>query len=248
MREAPDAVLSFYLREIAAGVDVLAALTTETTPRSLGQIGMAFRAAALTGAAIDLAQEAAQQAPRLVAVAGVLGHTTVREPDRIAEEYATHAARLVAAGCEIILSRGASEPGLARLARIAAVGSAAATELPTWVVLELDAGLATVDGQSLDEAASSATAAGAQAILVEVASADAGRRALGRARALGVPLGVLLATRRDEDAWVADLRGLVDEGARVIGGGAGTELRHVAALARALGRSEGSSSIWPRAV
>ncbi|MEJ7735157.1 MAG: hypothetical protein WKG00_38965, partial [Polyangiaceae bacterium] len=87
---------------------VLSALTAETMPRALAQIGMAFRAAALTGDAVELAQDAAARAPRTIAVAGVLGTGWIApsDPARIAEEYARHASRLAAAECDLLLARG----------------------------------------------------------------------------------------------------------------------------------------------
>jgi len=51
VREAPDAVAEHYEREIAAGADVVAAFTAQTSTRALNRIGMGYRAAALTGAA-----------------------------------------------------------------------------------------------------------------------------------------------------------------------------------------------------
>src|SRR6185436_975643 len=94
--------------EVAAGVDVLCALTGETMPRALHEYGMGFRSAALTGMAVELALEAAEQAPRPVLVAGVLGTSAVGPPaaDRMVEEFDMHAARLMTAGCEVILARG----------------------------------------------------------------------------------------------------------------------------------------------
>ena len=46
---------------------LLCALTADTLPRALGAIGMPFRAAALTGSAVELALEAIENAPRPIA-------------------------------------------------------------------------------------------------------------------------------------------------------------------------------------
>ena len=136
-----------YHQEIIAGVDVLCALTADTIPRASQQIGMTFRAAALTGCAVDLgprrrrADAAARSSSRACSAT-----STSRPPPRIAsaEELGTHAARLAAAGCELILARGFGCPAVAapprarrwsRIARRAAVVSGAATQLPTWAVI-----------------------------------------------------------------------------------------------------------------
>jgi hypothetical protein len=54
--------------------------------------------------------------------------------------------------------------------------------------------------------------------------------------------------RREEsaEAWAREAKRLVDAGARVIGGGAGTTPHHTTALAQLLGRAS-QSSMWPRA-
>ncbi|MFO0762874.1 MAG: homocysteine S-methyltransferase family protein [Byssovorax sp.] len=241
LREHPAVVAEHYHREIGCGVDVLAALTADTIPRALAQIGMTFRAAALTGCAVDLALDAADAAPRPILVAGVLGHPTVASPPlaRVAEELAMHATRLAAAGCELILARGfgpTAEPGLARLARRASVISAGTTELPTWAVLSVsDAGF-TDDGESLEDAARAAVDGGAQLILLEIERASAALPLLDRLRH-AVPtvwLGAAPAADAAQpvDTWVAEALVLLDAGIAVLGGGPGTTGRHLAALAR----------------
>jgi 5-methyltetrahydrofolate--homocysteine methyltransferase len=254
LREAPDVVGDFHQQEIAVGIDVVCALTAATTPRALASIGMGFRAAALTGTAVDLAMEAAGVATRRVAVAGVLGHTAAGPvADRIAEDYAIHAARLAAAGCEIIVACGFEPshaarvaPALARLARRAAVVSASATQLATWALVELDAVGLTPDGERFEEAAQAALDGGADSLLFEVASAELGLTVLKRLESLcgDIQIGLLLgatlaeadAPERSErvDSWAVSAVRLTDAGARILGGGAGTTLGHLAALAKSL--------------
>ena len=269
LREHPSEAVEHYHQEILAGVDVLCALTAETIPRALGQIGMPFRAAALTGAAVELALEAVESAPRPIAVAGVLGSLQVSTPsaDRMTEDLAMHATRLAAAGCELLLAHGygqpALEPGLARLARRAAVVSAATTQLPTWAVLELSEVGSTADGERIEEAARSAIEAGAQVVLMVVPGITCAPVILERVRrvlpniAVGVCPGVevgdagVASSPGVEPAaaievWAQGARRLIDGGARVIGGGAGTTARHLAALA-ALLRGGERQSFWPRA-
>lgn len=267
IRENGRAAQALYKAEIDAGVDVLFALTSGTAPRSLSPIGMAFRAAALTGAAVDLAVEAASAASRRVAVAGILGRfgagTSTGDNDRLAEDYATHAARLAAAGCEILVAcgfapslSGSLPPGIARLARRAAVVSASATQLATWALFEMQAGGRTADGEGIEDVARGALDGGADTILIEVPSTDLGLSALARldrARDDG-QLGLLLdapdagagaAGAGAIDAWVASALRLFDGGARILGGGAGTTVEHLSALAKGL-RENRRTPLWRR--
>ena len=265
LREQPTEAVEHYHQEIIAGVDVLCALTAETIPRALGQIGMPFRAAALTGAAVELALEAVEGAPRPIVVAGVLGSSQVTPTavDRMTEDLAMHATRLAAAGCELLLARGyglpCAELGLSRMARRAAVVSAAATQLPTWAVIEIGLSGTTNDGEMIEDAARAAIDAGAQLVLIEVpdlacspALLERARRALPSAD-LGVAPGAVdlgsVATPEalaEIDAWAQGARRLIEAGARVVGGGPGTTVRHLAALSSLLHRSD-RQSFWPRA-
>jgi len=262
IREHPGVVAEHYHQEVAAGVDVLCAFTADTLPRVLSQIGMPFRAAALTGCAVDLALDAADAAPRPVIVAGVLGTHSVAPTaaDRMAEELAIHATRLAAAGCELILARGfASTPSKSQLAKVAlraAIISASATQLPTWALLDIDDNGFTPEGESVENIAFAAVEAGAQLLLFEGPSADGGLALLERiyAAAPGVPIGVApsAATRssgaslEQPDVWAASAKRLLDAGARVIGGGIGTTSRHMTALATIVRGAE-RQSLWPRA-
>lgn len=269
LREQPTEAAEHYHQEIIAGVDVLCALTAETLPRALGQIGMPFRAAALTGSAVELALEAVDGAPRPIVVAGVLGSSQVSPtaPDRMTEDLAMHATRLAAAGCELLLARGyaqpSPEPGLSRLARRAAVISAAATQLPTWAVIELSESGATSDGETIEDAAHAAAEAGAQVVLMEVPGLACAPALLERARravpglAIGVAPGVGVASTEEAgvvvhdpaaeaNAWALGAKQLIDAGARIIGGGPGTTARHLSALS-ALLRGGERQSFWPRA-
>jgi len=266
VRENPGLLAEHYHKQVESGVDVLTALTADTIPRSLAQIGMSFRAAALTGCSVDLALDAADDAGKPMLVAGVLGTNEVTPPpiERIAEELAMHATRLAAAGCELILTRGfdpqTPDPDLLRIARRAAVASATATQLPTWVILELNERGFTSDGESLEDAARAAVGGGVQVVMVSVSSVELGLSLLDRLRAsrLRVPLGVELAARasnelgasRGDEApelWAASAKRLIDAGARVLGGGSGTTDHHVAALSKLLRMGE-TRPLYPPAV
>ncbi len=248
LRERPAEAEAHYRAEIESRVDVLSALTADTTPRALAEVGMEHRAAQLTGRAVELALDAAAEHTRPVAVAGVLGSDMVSPmaADRLHEELTEHAARLGAAGCQLLVARGQGS----RLGLMAAVVAAARTELPTWAVIECgSSGDATAEGDP-HQLVETLAEAGAEALLFEVPRIETGLRQLERFQnALethGVFTGVLLAASEnavrgfddplsDAERWVERALDLSLGGARVIGGGAGTTEAHTRALALALG-------------
>ena len=247
LRERPAEIRAHYAAEVASRVDVLSALTADTTPRALAEVGMHHRAAALTSLAVELALEAAASSTRPVAVAGVLGSDMVTPiaADRLREELEEHAARLAAAGCELVIARGqGSQIGL-----MAAVAAAARSELLTFAVVECDARGRLVTGTSLSELVFAVADAGAEAVLFEVPSVDAGLECLselGLVDAEPPTPGVLLGSSAESVRGFPDREGVaihwVDRalelggaGARIIGGGAGTTESHTRALAAALG-------------
>ena len=247
LRTNEASVLAHYQAEVHSRVDVLSALTADTTPRALAEVGMQHRAALLTGRAVDLAFEAAARAPKPVAVAGILGSDMVSPIDahRLAEELDEHADRIAAAGCELFVVRGQGS----RFGLMAAVTAAARTGLPTWAVIEA------VPEGDFNEAQYgdlwvNLIEAGVNAVLFEVTEVDQAARSLESVRNFRIEsnlsLGVLLAGSPasvrgfpDEDAelgrWVTRAADLGSHGARVIGGGAGTSEAHTEALAVALG-------------
>lgn len=246
LRKRPSDVEAHYRAEVQSRVDVLSALTADTTPRALAEVGMEHRSAALTGLAVELALEAAAANPKPVAVAGVLGSDMVSsiDVDRQRAELAEHAQRIAAAGVELIVARGQGS----RLDLMAAVIAAAGTELPTWAVVECLPGGELVTGGDLSSLVQSLEQAGASAVLLEVPSVESGLEQLGRLGAAcekSVP-GVLLAGgtssvrgfpdgESDQTHWAQRALDLDAKGARVIGGGAGTTEAHTATLAGALG-------------
>jgi 5-methyltetrahydrofolate--homocysteine methyltransferase len=248
LRERPNDVLDHYRTEVRSRVDVLSALTADTTPRALAEAGMEHRAAQLTRRAVEFALEAASESAKPVAVAGVLGSDMVSPvaADRLHEEFTEHAARLAAAGCELLLARGQGS----RLGLMAAVVAAARTELPTWAVLEYASGdELTSNGNAIDLVEALAEA-GASVVLFEVANVDLGLAYLARFRHAfelhGIAPGVLLAgsdtsvrgfhdETSDPERWVERAVDLSLGGARAVGGGAGTTEAHTHALAEAMG-------------
>jgi len=245
LRERPADVLAHYRVEVEYRSDVLAALTGDTTPRALAEVGMEHRSAQLTSLAVELALNAAEGSQRPIAVAGMLGSDMVSPvaATRLHEELSEHSERLFAAGCELIIARGQGS----RLNLMAAVVAAAKTDLMTWAVLERDGEPPRTSDAELFH---SLRAAGATTVLFEVSSVRLGLRELDRTRdALAEAdlfAGVLLAASESAipgfpdittaaDAWADHALDLDLSGARVIGGGAGTTEEHLHALARALG-------------
>ncbi len=248
VREHAATVLRHHQLEVDAGVEVVCSLTCETMPRALAHVGMAFRSAALTGSAIEMAMDAASHALRPVAVAGLLGGRTgaTVAPDRLAEECAMHAARLAAAGCEIIVACSQG-PFASRLGRMSAIISASTLRLPTWAVVEVVNGR-TSDGEELGDCAKTAVDSGAQVLVFDVASEEDATAALDQV--VGVlgeaKPGVLLSDEHGRpDEWAAAVRRLISSGFLVVGGGRGTTVRHLSALGWNVTRAR-SSSTWPR--
>ena len=248
LRERSSEVLDHYRTEVRSRVDVLSALTADTTPRALAEVGMEHRSAQLTRRAVELALEAAAESQKPIAVAGVLGSDMVSPvaADRLHDEFTEHAARLAAAGCELLIARGQGS----RLGLMTAVVAASRTELPTWAVLEYASTDELTSGGNAVDLVEALAEAGASVVLFEVAKVDLGLAYLERFRAAfelhGIVPGVLLAGSEtsvrgfndetsDPERWVERAVDLSLGGARAIGGGAGTTEAHTHSLAQALG-------------
>jgi methionine synthase I (cobalamin-dependent) len=240
-------VLEHYRAEVQRRVTVVCALTADTTPRALAEVGMEHRSALLTGLAVELAQQAAVESQKPVAVAGVLGSELVSPvaADRLHEELVEHAFRVATAGTDLLITRGQGS----RVGLMAAVVAAAVTELPVWAVVECLPNGELASGGAVGPLIESLADAGASAVLFEVPSVDAGLRMLDHALGLGSEacvFGVLIAggpnavtgfpdTESDPTRWAEGATLLDARGARIIGGGAGTTEAHTEALARVLG-------------
>jgi 5-methyltetrahydrofolate--homocysteine methyltransferase len=248
LRQREHEVLEHYRVEVRSKVDILSALTADTTPRALAEVGMQHRAALLTGRAVDLAFEAASESPKPVAVAGILGSDMVGPMgmDRLHAELSEHADRIAAAGSELLVARGQGS----RLGLMAAVTAAASTGLPVWAVVEVAAGGDLEEFGVFDELLGALANAGAGAVLFEVSDERAAnshvRRFFDIEAAGEMSVGVLLASSpgsvrgfadpgSDARTWVSPAVEITAGGARIIGGGAGTSEAHTEALAIALG-------------
>ncbi len=240
LRTHPAVVTEHHTAEASCRVDVLSALTADTTPRALAEVGMEHRSAMLTGRAVELALDVAKALPKPVAVAGVLGSDQVTALDRIRseEELREHALRIAVAGAELMIVRGMGS----RIELAFAVGVASEAGLPTWAVIDRELS----SDAALGDLVESLCDAGAEAVVFEVASVDEGLACLERVVGASgdVVPGVFLAASADAlrgfpsphgATWVDRSVELTNAGARIVGGGAGTVESHTQALAAALG-------------
>jgi S-methylmethionine-dependent homocysteine/selenocysteine methylase len=236
LRARPDLVERYSQSEVEAGADVLLALTSETTPRVLAQVGMAFRAAALTSSMVDRALEAAAVVDRPVVVAGVLGGESVAPLDvtTLVDEHGSHAARLAAAGAGLILARGIAS----RTELMAAVVAAATTGLPTWAIVTCEESGKVLGGDEPEAIVALLEAAGASAVLFETTAATCpaliGRHHDGWLLPVGLVIDALPGA--DAGAWAEVVGPSLPPWVRMVGGGRGCTEAHTAALSRWLQR------------
>lgn len=234
----PARVREHHLAELSCRVDVLSALTSDTTPRALAESGMEHRSARLTGKALDLVRQLAEESVRPVAVAGVLGSDQVSATlqGRFEEEAREHVARIAHAGAEIVIVRGMGS----RLDLVFSVAEATKHDIPTWAVVDHY-----IEGD-FAELVESLVDTGAEAILFEISSVDDGLEKLRRIEEMGAAIipGALLSAAPDAlrgfpsplfSSWVDRVVELTDAGARIVGGGAGTTEAHTRALVTRLG-------------
>lgn len=234
-----QAVKDHHLAELSCRVDVLSALTADTTPRALSESGMEHRSARLTGKALDLVMEVAENSKRPVAVAGVLGsdQITATVRGRFEEETGEHAARIVVAGADLIIVRGMGS----RFDLVFSVAASSEHGMPTWAVVDRYLG-----EDDFPDLIRSVADAGAEAILFEIADVDEGLEKLEQVAAMGLDIvpGALLSAAPDAlrgfpspllSSWVDRVVELTDAGARIVGGGAGTTEAHTRALVTRLG-------------
>ena len=123
LRRAADAVIALQRRILDAGAELVVAPTAETTAPALHQSGQAYRAAALTAAAVDLTRDAAFAARTQAAV---IGEVVASGGARARAEARTHVERLATSAIDAVLVWGDDPEGLLDVAR-----AAAAHGLPT---------------------------------------------------------------------------------------------------------------------
>ena len=230
----------------------------EAHRRHVGPPDLDDRADRLLRAAARLAVEAREGAAngRPVAVAGAI--TTLEwcfrpdlapPPEQARVEYRETVATLADAGCDLVLIETVNSVAEA----VAAVQAANDVGLPSWVAFVPDErGLLFTD-ETLAQAEAALDPLGVDAILLNCAPPDdcaAGLRELTAARASSgsVATGIyphvgrfdppewLFTDEYPPDRYLAEARGWVSMGARVVGGCCGTTPEHIATLAGALRR------------
>ena len=236
----PEAISEHHRAELNSRVDILSALTADTTPRALSEAGMEHRSARLTGDALDLVSEAVAGWQKPIGIAGVLGSELVSatERGRFEDETQEHAARIAVGGAELMIVRGMGS----RLDLIFAIAACASQDIPCWAVVDQFL----LGDTGMMDFIESLSDAGAEAVLFEVDTVDEGVERLRAVKGYSgdiVP-GALLSAGAGSlrgfpspllSSWVARAVELTDAGARIIGGGAGTTEDHTRALATRLG-------------
>lgn len=208
LRQHRERVAAAYEAALRGGCDVVFTATEGTTPYALAASGHAFRAAALTALAVEVAIEASAQAGYAVAIAGIVG---AGDPPRDAifafEEHLAHAERLGLAGVHILVAEAATMPGLREVVR-----ASLPTRLPVWARVPL-----TEDGrafgQSLDEVGCALEREGATSLLFIAPSVHAAIQAMRSPSRL--PRMVRLTQTAD---FAADCTKLLAHGVRGVGG------------------------------
>jgi S-methylmethionine-dependent homocysteine/selenocysteine methylase len=249
---APHVVREIHRDYARAGADALTANTFRTQARALSHAGLDPRARELSVLAVRLAREGARCAGRDELL--VLGSAPpledcyrpelVPDDDALAREHAAHARNLADAGVDAILIETMNCAREAEAA-LRAAREAGAAALVSFVC---GSGARLLSGEPLAEAIARVAPLGPLAVGVNCApwSELAACLPLLRGSALpyfaygnlGAPSARGLPTHAASPAEFAALAGAwTDAGAAAVGGCCGTTPAHVAALARAIGRS-----------
>lgn len=251
LREAPEEVARLHRDYVAAGAEVVTALTFRVAPYSLRRLGLEDSAEKLARRAVALAREGAAAAgARPFVFASVTTLEDCYRPDLVPpdevleEEHAATAAVLAAAEPDGLLLETFNTVREA----VAAVTAASATGLPVIVCFACGAEGRLLSGEEVELAATAVTLPGVAAVGINctaVAAMPAALNAL--AAATPVPLVAyanngffaadaphLAAAPLDPESYGRCSLAWLAAGARLIGGCCGTGPAHVAAVARAL--------------
>ena len=246
----PTLVLAIHRDEVAAGADVLTADTFRTHARTLDKAGRKRKAAELTGRAIELARQAAEEAGRPVLVAGSLAPLEdcyrpdlVPDDGSLWQEHGQQARRLREAGVDLVLAE--THNTVREL--VAAVRAAKEVGLPVVASAVTDGDGRLLSGESIEEAARALGPLRPEALAINCVPA---RKLLHDLTALseaapGAPLAAYgnlgppsgpEKTLFTEEIAPEDYAELAREwlavGARIVGGCCGTTPAHTAALRR----------------
>jgi homocysteine S-methyltransferase len=208
-------VAAVHQRFCAAGVHIVRANTSETTPQALSRTGYGYRAAKLSSLAIDLAVSAVEGTGRQVCVAGVL--PPMQGPDdKLRGEQVAHAQRLMAAGCDLIFIDAVHTLREA----VAATAAAAQTGLPVIVTLAVTEAGNLSDGEALEVVCNALAGAGARGFMAAPSDPAGEVRATAELSNLGRPWGVLYAggSLLSPTEYAERMLELSEEGATLLGG------------------------------
>jgi len=243
----PALLRAIHAAYVAAGAEILTANTFRTNPRALHRDGIADRGPELCCAALDLAREAAAEAPHPVWVAASVAPVEdcyepnrVPDDDALAAEHGLMAEWLAAGGVDLIWIETMNT---AREAR-AAAAAARAAGLPFAVHLITRESGDLLDGSPLADAVTTLVPLDPLAIGVNCIPPSAIRPIVERLRSeSAIPISVYGHisnahplphwSRMEEQtpAAYADLAcAWVAAGARVVGGCCGTRPDHIAAI------------------
>lgn len=117
LRHAPERLVEAQRAIAEAGADLLVAPTARTSAAGLRTTGFAYRAAALTGAAVELTRDAALASRRRAALVGEI--ELIDGDERTGAESPTHAERLAVANVDALLILAGDLQRAARLAEMA---------------------------------------------------------------------------------------------------------------------------------
>ena len=246
--EKPEIVRNVHQDYIQAGAEILTANTFRTTTRALGKAGLGHRAKELSTLAVNLAQQARDEAAeRAVWIAGsVAPLEDCYEPDLIPDsatafrEHLELIDWLVDAGVDLILIETMNSIREAE----AALRAASSSQLPVFVSWTCAANGKILNGESVRDAVLTLSSYGPAAFLVNCTGVNDVAPALSSMRqAVRIPLGAYANIGKPEPTFGWELTHETNpaayaqfalqwaqEGAAIIGGCCGTTPDHISAL------------------
>ncbi len=254
---APEEVRAVHRAYVSAGAEVLCANTFRTQRRTLSTAGLGDRAGALTRLAVDLAREAAGDAPRPVFVVGSAPplldcyRPDLTPPDReLLPEHAEHARNLATAGVDAILA----ETHHTIREACAALRGAAEAGVPAMASFVCRDGAELLSGEPLAAALRAVAPFEPIAVMVNCLPPEHVPPCLPVLAAAGRPFGVYanlgepdpvqgfaraaLRGRASPAGYAAEAVRWLRAGARLVGGCCGTGPDHIRALRELLGHGK----------
>lgn len=258
--ERPELVREIHADYVRAGVEAVTANTFRTQRRALAAVGLAERAAELTGVAVRLARMASRARglsagqrdadPPCLVLGSAPPLEDCYRPDRVPEaaalerEHREHAVNLDEAGVDAVLV----ETMNTRREAVVATRAAVARALPVLTSFVCWDGARLLSGEPLADAAAAARDAGASALLVNCLPASNVGVCLEVLAEAGLPFGAYANlgvpdegtgfTRRKDgspEALAVHALDWLRAGAHILGGCCGTTPEHLRAVRQRLG-------------